>query len=252
MKTVAVVSGVASGIGRCIAANLRDRDIEVFGLDKNETDIADIKCYQCDVSNEAEVIDCIDKIATIAGKIDYLVNAAGIFCYQNRYLIKDLPLREWEKVFEVNLKGVFLMTKYSIPLLKKSINGNIINFSSEQVVLTQTKSAPYAVTKAAIEMFTKITAMELLSEKIRVNTIALASVKTNFIKNYIKNDERVDKMMLESEIKMPFGLIEPKDVFNLVQYLISDNNKMTGQTLLIDSGVVLDVNRKKQRSKSDV
>jgi NAD(P)-dependent dehydrogenase (short-subunit alcohol dehydrogenase family) len=245
MKTVAVVSGVASGIGRCIAENLRNQNMEVFGLDKNETKLADIKCYQCDVSNENDVSNCIDEIATVAGKIDYLINAAGIFCYEDRYLIEDLPLKEWEKVFDVNLKGVFLVTKYAIPLLKKSSIGNVINFSSEQVALPQIKSAPYAVTKAAIEMFTRITAIELLSEKIRVNTIALASVKTNFIKEYVNNDEKMDEMMLTSDEKMPFGLIKPEDIFNLVQYLISENNRMTGQTLLIDSGVVLDVNRRK-------
>lgn len=244
MKAVAVVSGVASGIGRCIAENLNNNNVDVFGLDKNKTDISNIEYFQCDVSNEKNVIDCIDQIAASAGKIDYLVNAAGIFCYKNRYLIEDLPVCEWEKVFESNLKSVFLMTKYSIPLIKKSKKGKIINFSSDQVILTQTKSAPYAVTKAAIEMFTKITAMELLSEKICVNTIALAAVKTNFLKTYIDDAKKIDEMMLNSEKQMPFGLIQPKDVFALVQYLISDNNKMTGQTLLIDSGITLSVNKK--------
>lgn len=251
MKAVAVVSGVASGIGKCIATNFSNHGIEVFGLDKKKADIVNVKCYQCDVGNEADVLECLDKIATETGKIDYLVNAAGVFCYENRYLVENLPLCEWEKVFEANLNSVFLMTKYSIPLLKKSGKGKIINFSSDQVVLTQTKSAPYAVTKAAIEMFTKITAIELLHEKIRVNTIALASVKTNFLKSYIKDDNMIDEMMLKSEAKMPFGLIETDDVFDLVQYLISDNNKMTGQTLLIDSGVILDVNRKARDKKND-
>ena len=248
MKTVAVVTGVASGIGRCIATNFANYGIEVFGLDKNKPDIENIKYCKCDVGNEVDVLKCIDTITTEAGKIDCLVNAAGIFCYENRYLIENLPLCEWEKVFEANLKSVFLMTKYSIPLLKKSGKGNIINFSSEQVVLIQEKSAPYAVTKAAIEMFTKITAMELLNENIRVNTIALASVKTNFLKSYIKDDIKIAEMMLTSEAKMPFGLIEPNDVFELVHYLMFDSNKMTGQTLLIDSGVVLDASRKSRKN----
>jgi NAD(P)-dependent dehydrogenase (short-subunit alcohol dehydrogenase family) len=247
MKAVAVVSGIASGIGRCIAESFNDHDIEVFGLDKNKTSLANVKCYQCDVGKETDVLECIERITAAVSKIDYLVNAAGIFCYENRYFIEDLPLCEWEKVFEANLTSVFLMTKYSIPLLKKSEKGSIINFSSEQVVLAQTKSVPYAVTKAAIEMFTKITAMELLNEKIRVNTIALASVETNFIKSYIKDDKKIDEMMLKSETEMPFGLIKSKDIFDLVQYLLGDNNKMTGQTLLIDSGVILDANKKARK-----
>ncbi len=246
MKTVALVSGVASGIGKCIAENLRDAGVEVFGLDKNNVNLDKINFYQCDISNESEVINCIRIISKQTEKIDYLVNAAGIFCYEDRYFIEELPLREWEKVFDVNLKGTFLLSKYIIPFIRKSENGNIINFSSEQVVLQQEKSAPYAITKAAIEMFSRIMAMELLKDKIRVNTIALASVRTNFLQTYIKNDKKIDEMMLKAENRMPLGLIEANDVYDLVKYLVTSNNKMTGQTLLIDSGTVLDVNRNKK------
>ncbi|WP_342479082.1 SDR family oxidoreductase [Paenibacillus sp. FSL H7-0350] len=252
MKKIALISGVASGIGKCVAENLSNAGVEVFGLDKSNINLDKINFYQCDISKESEVINCIREISRQTEKIDYLVNAAGIFCCENRYLIEDLPMNEWEKVFDVNLKGMVLLTKYTIPLMKKSLNGNIVNFSSEQVVMPQEKSAPYAVTKAAIEMFSKILAMELMANKIRVNTIAMASVRTNFLQTYLKDDEKINEMMQKSEIKMPFGLIEPIDVYELVKYLIFDNKKMTGQTLLMDSGTVLDINRKKKRSENNV
>lgn len=162
-----------------------------------------------------------------------------------RDFIENLSLKEWQNVIDVNLTGTFLISKYAIPLLKKSNNGNIINLSSEQVELPQKKGAPYAVTKAGIEMFSKILAFELMDSKIRVNTIALASVKTNFLKRYKKDDELISKMMKETDEKMPFGIIKPVDVYNMVNYLIGEDVKITGQTLLIDSGVVLDVNNKK-------
>ena len=136
-----------------------------------------------------------------------------------------------------------MITKYSIPLLKNSSNGNIINFSSEQVVLPQMKSAPYAITKAGIEMFSKILAFELMDYKIRVNNIALASVKTNFLKRYKKDDDIINEMMEKTDKKMPFGIIKPHDVYELVKYIIREDTKITGQTILIDSGVVLDVNK---------
>ena len=138
-----------------------------------------------------------------------------------------------------------MITKYSIPLLKKSTNGNIINLSSEQVTLPQAKSAPYAITKAAIEMFSKILALELIDSKVRVNTIALASVKTNFLRKYKKDEKVLEKMMENTDKNMPFGIIQPYDVYELVKYLIGKNNKITGQTILIDSGVVLIANKKK-------
>lgn len=167
------------------------------------------------------------------------------FAINGRDLIENLSKEEWQNVIDVNLTGTFLITKYSIPLLKKSSNGNIINFSSEQVVLPQIKSAPYAITKSGIEMFSKILAFELMENKIRVNTIALASVKTNFLKRYKKDDNIINEMMEKTDKNMPFGIIKPNDVYELVKYLTKEDNKITGQTILMDSGVVLDVNKKK-------
>ena len=238
-KKVAIISGAASGIGKHTAERFIESDIQVFALDVNQVSIAGVIWYQCDVSSESEVIKCVEKISEMTDHVDYLINAAGILCYSGRYRIEELPLSEWEKLFEINLKSVFLMTKYVIPLLKKSENGNVINFSSEQVTLIKKKSVPYSITKAAVEMFTKVVALELLENKIRANTIALASVKTNFIGAYIKNDNMMRDMMEKAEMDMPFGLIKTDDVYSLIQYLTMENCKVTGQTLLIDSGVVL-------------
>ena len=160
-------------------------------------------------------------------------------------MIEKLSKEEWQYVIDVNLTGTFLITKYCIPLLKKASYGNIINLSSEQVVLPQSKSAPYAITKAGIEMFSKILALELIKSKVRVNTIALASVETNFLKNYKKDEAAFKQMMKTTDTNMPFGIIKPEDVFELVKFLISENNKITGQTILMDSGVVLNVINKK-------
>ena len=94
-------------------------------------------------------------------------------------------------------------------------------------------------------MFSKILAFELMDNKIRVNTISLASVKTNFLKRYKKDDNIINEMMEKTDKKMPFGIIKPKDVYELVKYLIKEDSKITGQTILMDSGVILAVNRKK-------
>lgn len=247
MERVAIVSGAASGIGKSIVKHLKNQGMTVFCIDINPCNIEGTYYYKCDVSNEEAVVHCINQISEHSSKVDYLINVAGILCDENRYLIEKLPSKEWNRVFEVNLNSVFLMTKYVIPLLKSSTNGVIINFSSEQVVLTKRKSAPYAITKAAIEMFTKIVALELLEFQIRANTIALASVNTNFIRKYISDDERMNEMMKYADEEMPFGIINPNDVVELVNYLISDHNKITGQTLLLDSGVVLSSQSRREK-----
>ena len=245
MRKYAIITGVSSGIGECISNYFIQEGIHVFGIDKNETKNEKIEFFKCDIKDEDKISEIIKEINKKTLHIDYLINSAGIFCNTGRDLIQNLSKEEWQSVIDVNLTGTFLITKYSIPLLKKSTNGNIINLSSEQVVLPQIKSAPYAITKAGIEMFSRILALELMEFKIRVNTIALASVKTNFIKNYKKDEAIFEKMMETTDKNMPFGIIEAYDVYKLVKYLIEEDNKITGQTILIDSGVVLDVNKKK-------
>ena len=245
MSKYAIITGVSSGIGECIANYFVEEGIYVFGIDKNETQNEKIEFFKCDIKDEDKIREIIKEISKKTSHINYLINSAGIFCNTRRDLIQNLSKEEWQSVIDVNLTGTFLITKYSIPLLKKSTNGNIINLSSEQVVLPQIKSAPYAITKAGIEMFSRILALELMEFKIRVNTIALASVKTNFIKNYKKDEAIFEEMMKTTDKNMPFGIIEAYDVYKLVKYLIEEDNKITGQTILIDSGVVLDVNKKK-------
>lgn len=245
MSKYAIITGVASGIGECIAKYFTEEGIHVFGIDENIPKNEKIEYFKCDIRDEEKIINIINDIKGKTEHIDYLINCAGIFCYKGRDLIENLSKKEWQNVIDVNLTGTFLITKYSIPLLKKSSNGNIINLSSEQVVLPQIKSAPYAITKAGIEMFSKILAFELIESKIRVNTIALASVRTNFLKRYKKDDVIINTMMENTDKNMPFGIIKAYDVYKLVKYLIEEDNKITGQTILMDSGVVLDVNKKK-------
>lgn len=245
MNKYALITGVSSGIGECIANNFIEEGIYVFGIDINVPKNNKIHFLKCNIKNEDEILNAMDEIRKKTNIIDYVINSAGIFCNKQRSLIENLSKEEWQSVIDVNLTGTFLVTKYTIPFLKNSLNGNIINLSSEQVILPQFKSAPYAITKAGIEMFSKILALELMDNKIRVNTIALASVRTNFLKNYKKDENVLKKMMEITDKNMPFGIIEPQDVYELVKYLIKKDNKITGQTILIDSGVVLGVNNKK-------
>ena len=245
MNKYAIITGVSSGIGECIATNFINEGVCVFGIDINEPNNEKIEYFKCNIADEKAVSNIFHNINQKIDHIDYLINSAGIFCRNKRDLIQDLSVEEWKSVIDINLTGTFLITKYCIPLLKKSSNGNIINLSSEQVVLPQIKSAPYAITKAGIEMFSKILALELMETKIRVNTIALAAVRTNFIRKYKNDDNIFRKIMEDTNKSMPFGIIEPEDVYKMVKFLVNEGNKITGQTILIDSGVVLNVNKKK-------
>jgi NAD(P)-dependent dehydrogenase (short-subunit alcohol dehydrogenase family) len=239
LKKTAIVTGVASGMGMYIAKQLAGKGYRVFGADLHDVSIADINCKICDVSDEEQVVNYIEDIKKEERKIDCLINVAGILCFKERNKIENLCSEEWRKVMDVNLDSVFYMTKYTIPLLKRSSHPSIVNFSSDQVYKIKNKSAPYAVSKAAIEMLTKISAKELLEDNIRANSVALASVETNFIRRIALDDEKYRQMISSADRNMPYGIIKVEDVWNIVNYLISEKCKMTGQNILIDSGTLL-------------
>lgn len=245
-KRIAVVTGAARGIGKCIAENLLNKGIKVFALDILETQIAGVCFYCCDIRDEKNVESFFKTISLEEGRIDWLINCAGILCRKEMNYIRDISLAEWREVIDVNLTGAFIVAKYAIPLLEKSNCGNIINLSSDKVYGPEAGSAPYSVSKTGIEMLSKILAAELLDNKIRVNTIAMSSVRTDFIKDYIGNEILFNSMMTNTNIKMPYGLIEPSDVFDTVWFLLS-NSKIVGQTILLDSGVLI----RKEEIKND-
>lgn len=237
-QPIAVVTGVARGIGRYSAEQLIRNGAKVYGVDKRNADIQGIIFFNCDIRDEKGIECLFNEISKQENHIDWLINCAGIICYKELNYIKKLSVLEWREVIDINLTGAFVVAKYAIPLLEKSNRGSIVNFSSEKVCHPDLGTAPYAVSKAGIEMLDKILAAELLPNKIRVNTIALSSVDTDFIKDYVNNDDRFNKMMIETDKKMPYGIIEPKDVFDAIWFVLS-NPKIVGQKIIIDSGVLL-------------
>ena len=241
-KKVAIVTGGSGGIGGAICSLLSKNDYDVINLDIKVDNKH--KSIKCDVSNEEDII-AAKKVILEEYKIDtidLLVNTAGIFCYKERGEIIDISFEEWKKVLNLNLDSVFLCSKYFIPLLKNSQNyPSVINISSDQVIKPRRKSGAYAVSKAGISSLTKILACELSKYKIRVNEIASASVKTNFINDYFgsKNVD-VEEIYNNMDNQMPFGLIMPNSIAEMVIFLSGKKAKnITGQTILIDSGFLL-------------
>lgn len=143
---------------------------------------------------------------------------------------------EWDRVLAVNLTGTFLVSQAALPLMAEG--GCILSFSTEQVKKPNLKSAPYAVSKAGIEMLTRILALEY-PQKIRANTIALGSVNTSFIRHMTGSDAELQKKMERADLSMPFGLIQTEAVWKLARYLLLEGTQITGQTILMDSGMTL-------------
>lgn len=239
-KRYALVTGAASGIGESVAQALVDQGDFVFALDKQPIKIPKITSINCDISDIESIVEAFNIIQSATDTIDYLVNSAGILCHKKRQFIEELEIEEWNRVINVNLTGTLLITKYAIPLLKHSTYPSIVNYSSEQTQRPITKSAPYLISKIGIEYLTKLSALELIDKKIRVNCIRSAAVDTPFLKTLVPDEQVRIKMRDEMNVKMPLGIISPKHITELTLFLLSHaSQNITGQVFTVDSGVLL-------------
>lgn len=236
----AVISGAASGIGNTVAKLLIGQGVTVFAIDIKPVEIPNAVCIQCDVSCEADVERAIRSILSVTDRIDWVVLAAGILCHKWRYELQELPSEEWTRVMNVNLNGTLFCLKHLIPLLKKSNSASVVTYSSEQVVRPIEKSAPYLVSKAGIEALTKLAALELLSDRIRVNCIRAATVDTDFLNTLVREPHIRQEMRDSAHRAMPYGIIRPEEIAQFTVFLLSEQAaKITGQIMTVDSGVLL-------------
>lgn len=237
-----LVTGISSGIGRAIAQKYINHGYTVCGLDKY-ADFKDVpyNMYVCDLSQENEVSEAFDKLKEKYETINYVVNCAGIFFDQRRTLIEEMDINEWEHVINNNLTGYMLVTKYAISLLRGAKGDRaIINIASDQAMYPRKKNSAYSVSKAGIVNFSHACAVELINERIRVNAIMPASVRSNFISRLVDNKEELDSIYSRENDKMPLGIIEADEVAELAYFLGSDKaKKITGQSIMMNSGLYI-------------
>ena len=244
-EQVVLISAGASGIGRVIAETFLAHDCHVHICDINADAIADFLednpaayATRADVSTVAEVEEVFDDLAGRYGRLDVLVNNAGIA--GPTALVEDIEPAEWEKTIAVDLNGHFYCTRLAIPLLKDS-RGCIINIASNAAFTGCPGRAPYTASKWAIVGFTKTLAMELGPDGVRVNAICPASVDGDRLNSVIERDAKKrgqsveairDVYLRQSSLRT---FISAEDVANLVLFLASDlGSKISGQAIGLD------------------
>lgn len=234
-----VVTGAASGIGRAVAEKYKLMGCEVIGIDR-EIVPCGFRLLVCDLADEVQVKSTFVLLREEYQKIDYLINAAGVFFVEKRNTVADMVLSGWNATLQNNLTGTMLCCKYAVPLMEneKAEDRAIVNITSDQAFYPRKKNAAYAVSKSGISCLTKVLAQELMDSKIRVNAIAPASVRTNFIQGLATDKRSVENIYMKEDQKMPFGLIMPEDVAELAFFLGSGLAKrITGQIIVMDSGL---------------
>ncbi len=241
---VAIVTGASSEIGISIVKRFVDEGAKVVMLGRNldslEKARSSIKnkdsavSMQCDIVDEAQVPQTIEQVLNKYGAIDILVNSAGAI--NDPVHFHDMSDSDIKKLIDVNMYGVFKMTKGVLPGMRENKSGCIINIGSisSERAIPKVHLAVYSATKAALSMFTKAIAVEYARSNIRCNCVNPGIINSGMIKPYL-DDPQARKVL---EDRLPLNRIgEPEDVANAVLYLASDEaNWITGTILNVDGG----------------
>lgn len=239
MKTV-IVTGGSRGIGRAIVEKFAKENYNVL-LNYNKSEFAaidiaknypNVEIFKADVSNTKDVEAMINFAESKYGQIDILINNAGISCTG---LLQDISLDEWNRLFEVNVTGTFLITREVLPRMISKKVGKIINISSVWGLVGASMEVAYSASKAAIIGFTKALAKEVGPSNITVNCIAPGIVMTDMVNNL--SVEEFDQIREE----IPLGRIgSTEDIANTAFYLASeDASYITGQVISPNGGWII-------------
>ena len=242
---VAIVTGASRGIGRAIAVTLASEGAkvvvnyassasaaeavvaEINGLDNGSEAIA----VPADVSKEAEVDSLIKSAIDKWGRVDVLVNNAGI---TRDTLLLRMKLEDWQSVIDLNLTGVFLTSRMIAKIMLKQKSGRIINIASVSGLMGNAGQGNYSAAKAGVIGFTKTVAKELASRGITVNAVAPGFIATDMTAD-LKNTEEILKFI-------PLGRYgQPEEIAGMVRFLAADPAAayITGQVSNVDGGMVM-------------
>ncbi len=240
---VAIITGASSGIGRATASLFAKKGSKVIAVGRNEKELnalrdeiqeRDLKVQLADVREITQVEKLVTDTADAFGRIDVLVNAAGIIMNGS---IETTTLDDWDKMMSINLRSVFFMMQKCIPHLEKT-KGNIVNVSSVAGVRAFPNVLAYCVSKAGVDQLTRCTALELAPKNIRVNAVNPGVVVTNLHKRGGMEDEDYKSFLENSKKTHPIGRVgEASEVAELIYYLASKKAAwITGATYSIDGG----------------
>ncbi|MEJ5377912.1 MAG: SDR family NAD(P)-dependent oxidoreductase [bacterium] len=244
LEKVVIVTGAARGIGRAIAegflaegAKVALADLDRAFLEKTVEQLGGgprLIAVPCDVGRCVDVEDMVARVLEIWGRLDVLVNNAGIIRRGN---IETVTEDDWEKVLEVNLKGAFLCSKAVVGIMKAQSRGVIINVSSIAGKMGDITSAPgYASSKAGMDALTKTLARHLAPYGVRANGVSPHAIETEMSAQWTPERRK------EIIASIPLGRLgKPEDVARAVLFLASDEASfITGEILDVNGGALMD------------
>jgi NAD(P)-dependent dehydrogenase (short-subunit alcohol dehydrogenase family) len=251
---VVIVTGGAKGIGEgCVQKFLETNATVIsFDLDKSSLENQNSKyaklesrfsSYVVDVSNEGQVEDAVAKVLASYGRIDGLINCAGIQTYGS---VTDTTEEIWDRTFNINVKSMFLTAKYVAPSMIAQKAGSIVNISSVQSLMSQKTVVAYAASKGAINALTRASAIDLAVSGVRVNAILPGSVDTPMLRTSAdmhRGEKSIEEVLSDWGAGHPLGRIaKSSEIGDLAVFLVSNESAfITGQSIVIDGGLSIQV-----------
>lgn len=238
---VALVTGGCGGAGRAVCARFLAEGAHVYAADLSPSgslgDDSTVGTFlRFDVTSEEEIQAGIAQIEADHGRLDIVVNAAGI---EMERTIEETTLEQWNRIMAINVTGTFLTSKYALALLRQSAHASIINFGSYDGYIADPNLAAYCATKGAVHALTKAMACDHGKEGIRVNAICPGYIDTPMLDQFFPDGVDVEEAREEARRVHPLRTIgTPDDMANLVNWLASDEARYaTGQLWVLDGGI---------------
>ncbi len=245
-RPVALVTGASTGIGRSAALALARNGYDVivnFSRSEEaarntarhaEASGARALVYRCDVSDDARVHAMLDEVKEKLGRLDVLINNAGVTIAVEPKNLEGVTVKDWNRLFAVNVLGLFLVTRAAVPMLKQSSNGCIVNTCSIAGLRPSAQALPYAASKAAVANLTK-TLANALGPEIRVNAVAPGWIEGDWMKKML--GDNYEGLMARRARYTPLKrCCTPDDVAETMMSLIINNRFVTGEVIIVDGG----------------
>jgi 3-oxoacyl-[acyl-carrier protein] reductase len=238
---VALVTGAGSGMGAVIAETFAREGAKVAALDVNEEAAREVAgriganavAMRCDVAKRADVDAALAATAKAFGRLDIVINNAGI-SHVNKPVV-EIEDEEFDRVFAVNVKGVFLVSRAAVPFLRAAGGGAIVNIGSTAGLRPRPGLSAYNATKGAVHVLTKTLAVELAPDQIRVCAIAPVATDTPLLPTFLGNAPGMREKFIAT---VPLGrLARSQDIANAALFLVSDEAEfITGNIVEVDGG----------------
>lgn len=245
-RAVGLVTGAATGIGRSVAVALAKNGYDVVvNYSRSEAAAKDTArdaeaagaralIYHCDVSDEAGVCAMLEATKEEFGRLDVLINNAGTTVDIEPKNLDGMKVEDWNRVFAVNVLGLFLVTRAAVPMLRRSPNGCVVNTCSIAGLRPSAQPLPYAASKAAVANLTK-TLANALGPEIRVNAVAPGWMEGDWMKRALA--QNYEGLMARRARYTPLKrCCTAEDVADTMLSLINNNRFVTGEIIIIDGG----------------